>query len=272
MLRLALAPCSPFSVTANLMRETISYARKHGLHSHTHLAESTVEDDWCVNMFGMRPFEYMESIGWVGPDVWYAHAIYVNDDEIERMGRYRCGVASCPVSNARAPNGIAPILDMRAKGVRVGFGVDGAGGYGDMMAELQTAMVLHRLKSDRTDLRPIEMLRIASQGGASVLGWEEVGCIAPGMAADLSLIDTRQLDYAGATHDIVSSVVLFGANHIVDTTIVNGEIVVENGRLTKIDEGDLVERANRLSREFIERAARRTGLDYSAVPTRGTPQ
>ncbi|MCL4559214.1 MAG: amidohydrolase family protein [Chloroflexi bacterium] len=268
MLRIALAPCSPFSVTSNLMRETIKYARQHGLHCHTHLAEAALEDDWCKDMFGMRPFEYMESLDWVGPDVWYAHSIYVNDEEIRRMGQYRCGVASCPVCNARAGHGIAKILDMRAQGVRVGFGVDGAGGYGDMIAELQTALVLHRYMT--RDMKPMstEMLRIASQGGAQVLGWDELGSLEVGKAADLSLIDTRQLDYAGATHDLVSSVVLFGANHIVDTTIVNGEVVVEKGRLTRVDEDAIVEKANKLSKDFIARASRVTGVDYSKVPVR----
>ena len=148
MIRIALSPCSPFSVTTNLMRETIQFARKRGLRCHTHLAEFALEDKWCDEMFGMRPFEYMESLEWVGPDVWFAHAIHVNDDEINRMGEYKCGVASCPVCNARNNGGIAQILKMKDNGVRVGFGVDGSGGFGDMMAEIQTAMVLHRYRSN----------------------------------------------------------------------------------------------------------------------------
>jgi 8-oxoguanine deaminase len=268
MTRIALAPCSPFSVTENLMRETIQFGRKHGLHCHTHLAEAPLEDIWCAEKFGMRPFEYMEDLNWVGPDVWYAHSIYVNEAEVRRMGAYRCGVASCPVCNARAGHGIAPILEMRKQGVRVGFGVDGAGGYGDMIAELQTAMVLHRYQAKDQKPLAMEMLRIASQGGAQVLGWDNLGSIEPGKAADLFLIDSRQLDYAGSTHDLVTSVVLYAANHIVDTTIVNGEVVVEGGRLKNVDEDAIVERANRLSQAFIDKASRRTGVDYSKVPTR----
>jgi cytosine/adenosine deaminase-related metal-dependent hydrolase len=216
----------------------------------------------------MRPFEYMESLDWVGPDVWYAHSIYVNKEEIHRMGEYGCGVASCPVCNARAGHGIADILEMRRHGVRVGFGVDGAGAYGDMMAEIQTALVLHRYASQ--DMRPMttEMLRIGSQGGAQVLGWDKMGSIELGNAADLSLIDTHQFDYAGCTHDLVASIVLYGANHIVDTTIVNGEVVVEKGHLVRVDEDKIIDQANRLSKEFIARAARRTGMDYSQVPLR----
>ena len=270
MLRIALAPCSPFSVTSNLMRETILYARKHELHCHTHLAEAPLEDVWCAEMFGMRPFEYMESLDWVGPDVWYAHSIYVNKDEIRRMGEYKCGVASCPVCNARAGHGIAPIMEMRKQGVRVGFGVDGAGGYGDMIAEIQTALVLHRFASK--DMKPLtnEMLRIGSRGGAQVLGWGELGSLEPGKAADLSLIDTHQLDYAGCTHDPVASIILYGANHIVDTTIVNGKVVVEKGRLVNVNEDEVIDRANRLSKEFISQAAKSTGMDYSQVPLRQT--
>jgi cytosine/adenosine deaminase-related metal-dependent hydrolase len=268
MTRIALAPCSPFSVTSNLMRQTIQYARQHGLQCHTHLAEAPLEDVWCAEMFGMRPYEYMESLDWVGPDVWYAHSIFVNEDEIRRMGEQRCGVASCPVCNARAGHGIAPILEMRKKGVRVGFGVDGAGGYGDMIAEIQTALVLHRYASKDMSPMTTEMLRIGSQGGAQVLGWDALGSLEPGKAADLSLVDTRQLDYAGCTHDLVASIVLYGANHIVDTTIVNGEVVVEKGRLTRVDEEQVVEKANRLSKEFIERASKRTGMDYSQAPYR----
>jgi len=232
------------------------------------MAEAKSEGEWCAQMFGMRPFEYMESLDWVGPDVWYAHAIFVDDEEIKRMGKYRCGVASCPVVNARICYGVGRIWEMREQGVRVGFGVDGVGGFGDMMAEVQTGMVLHRYLTEGRAGLAREMLRIASEGGAEVLGWDGVGSLEPGKAGDLILIDTRQLDYAGATHDLVASIVLFGANHIVDTTIVNGEVVVEKGRLTKVDEESIVDRANKLSREFIARASERTGVDYLHVPTR----
>lgn len=270
MLRIALAPCSPFSVTPNLMKETIKFARQHGLNCHTHLAEAVIEDEWCEQKFNMRPFEYMESLGWVGPDVWYAHAIYVNDEEMKRMGDYRCGVASCPVCNARAGHGIANILTMRDAGVRVGFGVDGAGGYGDMIAEIQTAYVLHKLNSikfqreRRTSAR--EMLEIASKGGATVLGWDNLGSIAPGKGADISLIDTRKLDYAGSVHDIITAIVMFGSTHTVDTTIVNGEIVVRDGKLTKINEEEVYYRANQLSKELLRKASHRTGMNYFEIP------
>lgn len=270
MLRIALAPCTPFVATTNLMRETIKFARKYGLRSHTHLAESPLENALSIKMFGMRSFEYLESLEWVGSDVWYAHAIHVNEDEIQRMGEYSCGVASCPVCNARSGQGLAPILDMQRKGVRVGFGVDGEGGYGDMISELQTAMVLHCYANPEAMPKAADMLRMASQGGAQVLGWDALGSLEVGKGADLILIDNRQLDYAGCTHDLVTSLVLFGANHIVDTTIVNGDVVVEKGRLTRVDEDAIVERANKLSKAYIARASRKTGVDYSQIPVRLT--
>ena len=147
----------------------------------------------------------------------------------------------------------------------MGFGVDGAEGYGDMIAELQTANVLHRFMQGRIPLAR-KMLRIASQGGAEVLGWDSLGSLEPGKASYIVLIDTNQLDYGGITHDPVSSIVLFGANHIVDTTICNGEVVVENGRLTRVDENEIVARANELSRQYLARASARTGIDYSQPP------
>lgn len=265
MLRIALSPNAPFTVTTNLMRETIKFARKHGLYSHTHLAEGKIEEEWTLNKFGMRPFEYMESLEWVGPDVWYAHAIDVNDDEIKRMGEYQCGVASCPVSNARYGNGLASILKMDKAGVKVSFGTDGSGGYSDMIAEMQIALHIHRDASK--DRKPLinEMLRFGTKGGAQVLGCDEVGTLEPGKAADITLIDGHQLDYAGCLFDKVTSMFLYGANHIVDTTIVNGEVLVENGKLTRIDEEDLIERTNRATRAYIERASKITGIDYTEI-------
>jgi 8-oxoguanine deaminase len=144
--------------------------------------------------------------------------------------------------------------------------VDGAAGYGDMIAELQTAMVLHRYVSGGMNLER-RMLEIATKGGAEVLGWDTLGSLEPGKAADVVLINTQQLDYAGATHDLPASIVQFGANHIVDTTICNGEVVVEKGRLTRVDEDAIIEQANKLSQDYIERASQRTGVEYSKAPS-----
>jgi len=262
MIRIAVGPVSPYSASERLMRETVALARSHGLRCHTHLAESPAEDAWCQEAHGMRPLQWMETLEWTGPDVWYAHGIYLNDEEIQRMGEHGSGLAHCPVSNAISGR-IAPISRFLEHGVPVGFGVDGGAGFGDMMAEIQTATVLHAYRGSLNgDFAPLgstarQMLHIATQGGARVLGWEEAGSLAPGKAADITLIDTRQLDYAGCISDPTTSAVLFGANHMVDMVIVNGEVVVENGGLTRIDESEVVARVRELSSAFVKRVAKR---------------
>jgi 8-oxoguanine deaminase len=269
MLRIGLAPVNPVTSTESLLKETIRFARKHGLVCHTHLAESVQENQWSLDLHGVREFDYMESIEWVGPDVWFAHCLHVTDDEIKRMGKYRCGVAHCPVSNAKLGS-IARIFPMLEQGVRIGFGVDGMGGFGDMVAELQTACVLHSYSSQSQATNRMfspdmarTMLRIASKGGAEVLGWDKVGSLEVGKASDLSLFDVRRFDFAGSVTDLVTSFVYYGSNHFVDTSIINGRVVVENGTLTGIDEKAITERANKLSAEYIKRVNKMTGIDYT---------
>lgn len=269
MLRIGLAPVNPVTSTESLLLETVQFAREHNLVCHTHLAESPQENEWSLKKHGMREFDYMESIGWVGPDIWFAHCLHLTDDEIERMGKYRCGMAHCPNSNSK--NGqIAPIFQMIEKGVKVGFGVDGMGGYGDMVAELQTAAIVHSYRqahnSHQLQLGPElakSMLRIASKGGAEVLGWDSVGSLEPNKAADIVLFNTNSLDFAGCTSDLITSFVFYASNHQVDTSIINGELVIEKGKLCHVDEDSIVERANRLSRDFLERARQDTGIDYT---------
>jgi 8-oxoguanine deaminase len=269
MLRIGLAPVNPVTSTESLLKETIYYARKHNLVCHTHLAESEQENQWSLDLHGVREFDYLESIEWVGPDVWYAHCLHLTDDEIKRMGKYRCGVAHCPVSNAKLGS-IARIFPMLEQGVRIGFGVDGMGGFGDMVAELQTALVLHSYSNESQgkslmfspDLART-VLRIASKGGAEVLGWDEVGSLEAGKAADISLFDVKRFDYAGAVSDLVTSFVYYGSNHFVDTSIINGKVIVENGNLIGIDEQAITERANKLSAEYIKRVNKNTGIDYT---------
>jgi cytosine/adenosine deaminase-related metal-dependent hydrolase len=244
------------------MRETVALARKYGLRCHTHLAEFPAEDDWCQETHGMRPLQWLEKLEWIGPDVYYAHGIYLNDEEIRRMGEHGSGLAHCPVSNGISGR-IAPISKFLEHGVPVGLGVDGGAGFGDMMAEVQTATVLHTYRGSQdgsfAPLGPIarQMLQIATRGGARVLGWDEAGCLAPGKAADITLIDTQQLDYAGCVSDPTTSAVLFGANHMVDTVIVNGEVVVIDGHLTRVDESEIVARTRELSSAFVKRVTRR---------------
>ena len=269
MLRIGLAPVNPVTATESLLVETIKYARKHNLYCHTHLAESPQENEWSINKHGMREFDYMQSIDWVGPDVWFAHCLYLTDDEIERMGKYQCGVAHCPVSNAK--NGmIAQIHKMLDAGVRIGFGVDGMGGFGDMVSELQTALVLHayRLASQDKELRlgpdlARDVLRIASKGGAQVLGWDEVGSLEAGKAADVVLFDFNTFDFAGNVTDPITAFAYYGSNHFVDVSIINGKVVIEDGELIGVDEKSITDKVNTLSKKYIERINQITGIDYT---------
>jgi cytosine/adenosine deaminase-related metal-dependent hydrolase len=261
MLRIGLGPTNISTSSENLLRETIRFARRHGLHCHTHLAEAPEEDVWCMETHGMRPFDYLESIEWVGPDVWYAHCLRINDDEIRRMGAYRCGVATNPSSNTRFSGILAPIFKMIDAGVRVGLGVDGAAGFSDMLTEIQITALLHMYKEKaENDPRAFQhdmardVLRVATRGGASVLGWDSLATIEVGKAADLTLYDTRRLNYAGSISDPLSMLVRAGASHYTDTTIVNGEIIVEDGKLVNIDEHATADRANQLAQDFLERA------------------
>ena len=264
MCRLALAPCSPFSVTPELMRGTVELARSLGLRVHTHLAETRDEERFCLEKFGCRPLEYMERLGWIGDDVWFAHAIHLNDAEVQRLGETRTGVAHCPASNMKLSSGVCRVPDLLAGGARVGLAVDGSASNdsSDMWGEMRQAYLLSRLAHGDRGLRAEDVLRLATVGGAEVLGRNDIGHLAPGMAADLVLIDLEQIGFAGGRHDPVVALVASGDSHIVDTTIVNGRVVVRDGRLVGVDEVEIVRRADRISAGMLERAARRTGIDY----------
>lgn len=264
MCRLALAPCSPFSVTPELMRRTVELARALGLRVHTHLAETKDEERFCLDKFGRRPLAYMESLGWIGEDVWFAHAIHLNDDEVRRLGETRTGVAHCPASNMKLNSGVCRVPDLLKAGARVGLAVDGSASNdsSDMWGEMRQAYLLSRLAYGDRGLRAGDVLRLATVGGAQALGRDDLGHLAAGMAADLALIDLDQLGFAGGRHDPVAAIVASGDSHIVDTTIVNGRVVVRGGRLVGADEGEIVRRANRISAGMLERAGRRTGTDY----------
>jgi len=260
MCRLALAPCSPFSVTPELMRRTVELARALGLRVHTHLAETADEERFCLEKFGCRPLDYMERLGWIGEDVWFAHAIHLSGDEVGRLGRTRTGVAHCPTSNMKLSSGVCRVPDLLAAGARVGLGVDGSASNdsSDMWGEMRQAYLLSRLAHGDRGLGAEDVLRLATVGGAQVLGRDDIGRLAPGLAADLVLIDLEQLGFAGGRHDPVTAVVGSGDSHIVDTTIVNGRVVVRGGRLVGADESEIVRRANRVSAGLLEQAERRT--------------
>lgn len=268
MLRIVLAPCSPFSVTPDLMRESANLARAYGVRLHTHLAETLEEEEFCLQTFGKRPVAYVESLGWTGNDVWHAHCVHMSQQEIDLFGRTGTGVAHCPCSNMRLASGIAPLLSWRAARVPVGLGVDGSASNdgSHMLHEVRQAMLLQRVAPNRylseepggrggfggkpDAMSARQALALATRGGAAVLGRDDIGYLAPGMAADFIAINLNQLAYTGSLHDPVAAVV-FNQSQNVDLAVINGQIVVQNGQLTTLELGPHVERHNAISRKMI---------------------
>ena len=272
MTQIVLAPCSPFSVTPELLRETAALARAHGVRLHTHLCETFDEELFTLTRFKQRPVAWMETMDWLGDDVWFAHAIHVNDDEIREFASTGAGVAHCPCSNMRLASGIAPVKKYLDAGVRVGLGVDGSASNdaSNILLEARQAMLLARLRigllppeGPRTLLSTSDPLRsgewmtarqaleIATRGGAAVLGRPDIGALAPGMCADFFSIDLNTVDYAGALNDPVAATV-FCAPQKARHTVIDGRVVVENGRVTTVDMAPVIEAHNRFSRELAD--------------------
>ncbi|MEX1126004.1 MAG: 8-oxoguanine deaminase [Acidimicrobiia bacterium] len=257
MTRIVLAPCSPFSVTTDLMRETADLARDLGVTMHTHLAETADEEEFCVDRFARRPVGYMEDLGWAGPDVWYAHAVHVAPDEIIRMGTAGTGVAHCPTSNMRLASGLAPVAGYLGAGVRVGLGLDGSASNdsSNMLAEVRQTLLLNRLAvapgvGVGSQMTARAALRLATVGGAEVLGRDDIGRLAPGMAADFVAIDFDRIEFAGAIHDPVAAVVMCSPAGVAHSWV-GGRRVVEDGQLVGVDIGGLVAEHNHLARALL---------------------
>ncbi|MBN3723202.1 8-oxoguanine deaminase [Burkholderia sp. Ac-20379] len=255
MLRVVVAPCSPFSVSRDLMRESAKLARAHGVSMHTHLAENLNDVAYSREKFGMTPAQYAEDLGWVGPDVWHAHCVQLDEAGIALFGRTGTGVAHCPCSNMRLASGIAPVRRMRLAGVPVGLGVDGSASNdgAQMVAEARQALLLQRVGFGPDAMTAREALEIATLGGAQVLGRDDIGALAPGMAADFIAFDLNQPLFAGALHDPVAALV-FCAPSQVAWNVVNGRVVVREGRLATLDLGPVIERHNALARGLMEAA------------------
>ncbi len=264
MTQIVLAPCSPFSVTADLMRESAVLAREYGVCLHTHLAETQDEEEFCLEKFGYRPVEYMELLNWVGDDVWFAHSVHIDESEINLFSKTGCGVAHCPSSNMRLASGIAPVLDMLDNGVRVGLGVDGSASNDSshLIGEARQAMLIARLgaalsgASLSSDGAPALMtarqaLEIATRGGAAVLKREDIGSLEPGKCADFFAINLNRLDYAGALHDPVAAVLFCSPLHV-DYTVVGGKFVVKEGQLVTLDLPKLIEDHNIASGKLLD--------------------
>jgi cytosine/adenosine deaminase-related metal-dependent hydrolase len=263
MVQIVLAPCSPFSVTGELMKQSAKLAREYGVHLHTHLAETEDEEQFCLQKFGHRPVRYMQEVDWVGDDVWFAHAIWVTEEEIKVFAKHNCGVAHCPASNMRLASGIAPVKQYRAAGVNVGLGVDGAASNdgSHLLGEVRNAMLLSRVKDgitgyslsndpNRKLMTAREALYLGTRGGAAVLGRKDIGSLEAGKCADFFAVNLNKLGFAGM-HDPVSAVV-FGQPVNVDYTVVGGKFIVKEGQLVTVDEHNLVEKHNKAAKRLLQ--------------------
>jgi cytosine/adenosine deaminase-related metal-dependent hydrolase len=237
--QIAVAPCSPFSVTKRLMTESAELARRLGLRLHTHLAETVEEEEYCRGIFGCRPVEYLEQVGWLEGDVWCAHCVHLSDEDVARFGRAGVGVAHCPTSNLRLGAGVAPVASMLAAGVPVGLGVDGSASNerSDLFLEVKQALLVARGRGGPGALTARQALRLGTRGGAEVLGRDDLGSLEPGKCADIAVWRTDGLEFGGAD-DPVAALVLAGP-HRVDRLLVGGEDVVSEGRLVRADEAEI---------------------------------
>ena len=256
MRQIALAPCSPFSVSGELLRESAVLARQYGVRLHTHLCETKDEESYTLERYGMRPYAYMESLGWTGPDVWYAHGIHFNSDELKALTDTGTGVAHCPISNMKLSSGIAHIPEMLKLGVTVGLGVDGSASNdgSNLLEELRVAYLLHRLQSSEKAPSGYDVLKIATVGSAKILGRDDIGSLEVGKCADLFLIDSRRLELVGACTDPGSVLGTVGVRGAVDYTVVHGRVTVRDGRLVTVDEEKVAQEANDKCRAYLAKA------------------
>ena len=251
MLQIALAPCSPFSVSPELMRATAELAHRHGVRLHTHLAETRDEEAYCQERFGKRPLDLLEDVGWLGRDTWLAHGIFFNRREIGRLGRAGTGIAHCPTSNMRLGSGCAPVIALARAGCPVGLGVDGSASNDSshMLAEARQALLLQRLQNGAAAITVLDALRMATVGGARCLGRDDIGSIEPGKRADLAMFDLRAAAYSGAGDPV--SALLLCAPAQAETVIVEGRVVVDGGSLQYVSHESILRRHRRASAKLV---------------------
>ncbi len=249
--QIAVAPCSPFSVTGRLMEESAALARRLGLLLHTHLAETVEEEAYCLELYGCRPVEYLERLGWLAGDVWCAHCVHLSAGDIERFAATGTGVAHCPTSNLRLGAGVAPVRELLDARVRVGLGADGSASNerSDLSLEVKQALLVARGRGGGTAMTAREALALGTRGGASVLRRDDIGVIAPGRCADLAVWPTDRLELSGADDPVAALV--FGGPQRVDRLYVGGEEVVRDGRLVRADEEEIVREHRRQARRFL---------------------
>src|SRR5438552_2477184 len=248
--KIVAAPCSPFSVTKELMQESAALARRLGLQLHTHLAETREEDAYCRDLYGCSPVEYLEGLGWLAGDVWCAHCVHLSERDVARFAETGTGVAHCPTSNLRLGAGVAPVRELLDAGVRVGLGVDGTASNerGDLGLEVKQALLVARGRGGPDALTTRDALRLATRGGADVLRRDDIGSLEPGKQADFAVWRTDGLELAGAD-DLVAGVVL-SAPHRVDRLVVAGEDVVRDARLVHVDEAEIAAEQRRYAARF----------------------
>lgn len=279
MCRVAVGPTAvPYDDRA-LLDRLVSLSNEAGLGRHTHLTSRPDDVQRCRELFGCRPTEHLRSIGWLGERSWLAHCTMHTAEDIRVLADTGTGVAHCPSQNMRLGVPVGPIPEMRAAGVRVGIGVDGAASNdgGSMFGELRLALLIHRLAGTHADypperwMSPADVLWMATREGAAILSRDDIGRLEPGCAADVVLVNVRQVGYAGGLHDPLGTMLMAGDSTLVDTTIVNGEVVVRDGTLTRGRLGPIIEAANEAAAEMVERARRRTGLDFGSLAPRLAP-
>jgi len=254
MSKIILAPCSPFSVTKENMKETAKLARNYNVRLHTHLAETKDEEDYCKEMFGKNPLALMEEVGFIGEDVFFAHGIFFNDDELKILKDTNTSIAHCPSSNMRLGSGIARIREMLDLGINVGIGVDGSASNdsSDMLGELRNAMLLQRVKYGASGLTAVEAFKMGILNGAKILNFSKIGKIKEGWLADLALFNINKLEYTGSLSDPLAALLFTGFNHQTEYTIVNGKIVVDKGKLTGEDENFIIKKGNEIAKKLLQ--------------------
>ena len=256
MRQVVLAPCSPFSVSSELLRQSALLARQSGVRLHTHLCETKDEERWTLENHGVRPLEYMARLGWTGPDVWYAHGIHFNTEELHELARTGTGVAHCPISNMKLSSGVARIPEMLELGVPVGLAVDGSASNdgSSLLEELRVCYLLHRLTSSGKAPSGYQVLKLATRGSAALLGREDIGTLAVGKRADLFLVDSRRLELAGAEYSPADVLATVGLRGPVDYTVVEGRIAVKEGRLVNVNEERVAEQARTVCAAYLAKA------------------
>jgi 8-oxoguanine deaminase len=263
MIRISIAPCSPFSVTSDEMRRTAEFAMRNQLQMHTHLAETEDEQNFCIEQFGLRPVAYMESVGWLSDNAWFAHTVHLSDDEIVQMGQAGVSMSHCPTSNMRLGSGIAPVKKLLQAGAGVSLGVDGSASNDscNMLSEIRNAMLISRLLDESDWLTARDAFWVATRGGAKALGRDDIGSLEVGKCADLAIFDMSGIEYAGALSDPLAALVFCVRMSTVTHLVVDGKIVIRDSQ-THLDETAMAVQHQGIADEMFRRAGERTGMDF----------